>query len=52
MKAYFDDKGNLCVDAEGNTEAVALRLWDDLDDKLRIMDDAHLRVTTDCVRGD
>jgi len=27
MKTYFDDDGSLCIDAENNTEMVALKTW-------------------------
>ncbi|ECI3886731.1 hypothetical protein AHV09_07495 [Salmonella enterica subsp. enterica] len=27
MKAYFDDTGNLVIEAENQTERVALHLW-------------------------
>lgn len=44
MKAYFDDDGTLCVDAENNTEAVALRVWNGDETPLVVSWDAHQRV--------
>ncbi|ENQ3930739.1 hypothetical protein ACEF99_002587 [Salmonella enterica subsp. enterica serovar Newport] len=32
MKAYFDDAGNLVIEAENQAERVALRMWCEIND--------------------
>jgi len=44
MKAYFDDKGTLCIDAEDNTEMVALKTWvETTETSPLIRSNAHLK---------
>ena len=47
MKVYFDDKGFLHIDAENNTEMMALKQWgieaEESDLTPTICNNAHLR---------
>lgn len=46
MKAYFDDNGALVVEAENNTEMLAIRQWWSEGNEhgvLSVVDNAHLK---------
>lgn len=44
MKAYFDDKRELCIEAENNTEMVALVAWIGTENATIIKPNEHLKV--------